>query len=72
MISVTVPFLEKFACVVAGKVIGLSRPRPTYTDESSSRQSHPSRPVLSSARPNAAPRSTADHLAAAVQQGLLT
>lgn len=29
MISVTVPFLEKFACVVAGKVIGLSR-HPDY------------------------------------------
>lgn len=25
MLAITVPFLEKFACVVAGKIIGLSR-----------------------------------------------
>lgn len=29
MLAITVPFLEKFACVVAGKVIGLSR-HPDY------------------------------------------
>ena len=25
MLAVTVPFLEKFACVVAGNIIGISR-----------------------------------------------
>ena len=25
MLAITVPFLEKFACVVGGKIIGLSR-----------------------------------------------
>ena len=29
MLAITVPFLEKFACVVAGKIIGLSR-HPDY------------------------------------------
>jgi hypothetical protein len=29
MIAITVPFLEKFACVVAGKIIGISR-HPDY------------------------------------------
>jgi hypothetical protein len=29
MLAITVPFLEKFACVVAGKVIGFSR-HPDY------------------------------------------
>lgn len=29
MLAITVPFIEKFACVVAGKIIGLSR-HPDY------------------------------------------
>lgn len=29
MLAITVPFLEKFACVVAGKIVGLSR-HPDY------------------------------------------
>lgn len=29
MIAITVPFIEKFACVVAGKIIGISR-HPDY------------------------------------------